>query len=511
MEEQGGWILIDDAAVGARDNADALRARRGPSRQTSSTTARVEPSLACEGWVLVERPRAASGSGGGGGGAGALPHEGGLAPAAVADESWDSAIKVSVEPPCFVHVPATAATLARGLARRQPAVVGAALWGWLLLLVAGEMATTVWWLSSLGWHGLLSILAPALLAPALMLMLMRLEQVVASCAALAVAALPALPAYSAVLLMVPSGGGPLAPHTGWELVHWPALVALGTLHLAAALLPALRAEHPAPGRGVRGALRVLEVAEEAARSACIIAGWIYAAALLHFGASHLSGWVSATHGQGLGVEVGSATPAATAPQPGGAAAPANAWMGGGSLVLALHAMGLLCAEARRRTMDALGDDLLPLLLGAERAQALTVRALVVQHGGMLLRRAPALRRCAPPPHLVALVVAVRRTAPALFPALALASQLAGLAGGGLGLPLLANLAPIALTAASAARELRKVPSSELRRLPLLLPSGVAPGTRRMLGHVLVAAERVEGARARLASSWLGRHQPPQRR
>jgi len=102
--------------------------------------------------------------------------------------------------------------------------------------------------------------------------------------------------------------------------------------------------------------------------------------------------------------------------------------------------------------------------------------------------------------MVALIIAVRRTAPLLFPMLALLSQL--VRPGVRGWPRVALLLAIILTIVVgmvARHEWRALPRSTLRRLPLLLPSGVAPVTRKMLGYILTVAERVEKTRGGIAS------------
>jgi hypothetical protein len=142
-------------------------------------------------------------------------------------------------------------------------------------------------------------------------------------------------------------------------------------------------------------------------------------------------------------------------------------------------------------MTALGRDLLPLLIG-ERAKRLTLRALSKK----LWSRVPTLRRYTPPKIVVALVVAIRRTAPILFVMIALFMQLLQ----NRGLTILVKLIGIAivfLVLNATLHEWQGLPQSTLRRLPLLLPSGLVPCTRKGLGYALVAAEGVERVRARV--------------
>merc|ERR1712107_315756 len=94
--------------------------------------------------------------------------------------------------------------------------------------------------------------------------------------------------------------------------------------------------------------------------------------------------------------------------------------------------GLVCCEARRRTRRALGDELLPLLLGVERAKKLTLQSLLRSHGREALRKVirylPSLKLYAPPIPVAVSVIALRRTAPVLFPFLALAPMCMNVGG-----------------------------------------------------------------------------------
>merc|ERR1740121_2891668 len=120
---------------------------------------------------------------------------------------------------------------------------------------------------------------------------------------------------------------------------------------------------------------------------------------------------------------------------------------------------------------------------------------MMKHWPRLLRNIPMIRRCAPPAAIVALVVAVRRTAPVLLPMLAMIIQFAQTEGRSfLFLALLLCLVLTGLVSVVAVHEFKALPLAPLRRLPLLLPSGLTPLSRKLIGHTLSAAERLEGAR-----------------
>lgn len=384
----------------------------------------------------------------------------------------------------FVLVSPTPVTVARRFLCEHPAAATSLLWACFAVLVLGELATTLWWLHSLGFRGLVVLFAPAGLGLSFGLLTVGPEQMIAIAVAATLAAMPALPAYSAVLLM-------MAPaerlDSCWNVLHGPMLVVLGMTYLVTALVPALRAERPAPNSYAYAALQSLEVAQKVTRSACVISAWLYAAVVLHVGAARLLAWER---------------------RPGQAVASWHFWCGGlgdplfkgHGLVLTLHALGLVCATARQHLVAELGEDLLPRLLGAQRAKALRPSALIMHHGRNLLRRVPQLKRYTPPPGVVALVLAVRRTAPVLFPVLAILAQLSR--SGAQGWPILSlflGVMLLLLVVLAAAHERRALPRSSLRRLPLLLPSGIAPCTRKLLGYALVAAEGVERARGSVAS------------
>eukprot|EP00928_Gymnodinium_smaydae_P046427 TRINITY_DN30928_c0_g1_i1.p1 TRINITY_DN30928_c0_g1~~TRINITY_DN30928_c0_g1_i1.p1 ORF type:complete len:630 (+),score=114.40 TRINITY_DN30928_c0_g1_i1:97-1986(+) len=368
----------------------------------------------------------------------------------------------------FVLVPSTAATSGRSFAERRPRAATAVLWTWLALLVLGELAVTLWWLASLGVMDLLVLLMPIAVGLSLLLLAMSREQVVAVAVSVLLAALPALPAYSAVLLVSP----PPSIGCSLDVLHWLTLTALGILHLLAALPLALRLEH-------QRLLDALGTARCVARCACILAACLYAClaagVLARFVHALLVG-AARNEGASSGVEGTSVRRSRLA------------------LELCLNALGLFCADLRRRTCESLGDALLPRLIGVTRARKLTFRELATRHGFKVLRKVPSLRRCCPPPFTVACIVAAQRLAPLLLPALALLLRWGCLPVSGIA------LAALALALAAAA-ELRAVPSAPLRRLPLLVPMVAArPHMRAAVGYALEAAEAVEVARSSVSTS-----------
>eukprot|EP00929_Paragymnodinium_shiwhaense_P020149 TRINITY_DN13523_c0_g2_i3.p1 TRINITY_DN13523_c0_g2~~TRINITY_DN13523_c0_g2_i3.p1 ORF type:complete len:612 (+),score=136.85 TRINITY_DN13523_c0_g2_i3:35-1837(+) len=397
------------------------------------------------------------------------------------------ALPPTPSPAEFVHVQPNIATLVRTQSHRHPAIAAAGLWIWFTLLILGELGTTIWWLRSLGPWGVLALLTPLVCSVFAALLVLSPEQVLAILVSIVMAVVPALPAYSAVLLLAPPPGD--TSGQCWEPMHIPTVLMLSLMYISATFVPALRAEGPAVSRDFSAALvTALESAGRLAQGACIIAVWLYAAVAVHVAAFHLSG---------LG------------DSPTGAPADlvSRAWAGvlagplaaGRGPILALNALGLLCAEARQRTAKALGNQLLPWLLGSQRAKDFWKNfwSLTKKHSWKLLKRVVKLRQYSPPTIVVALVVAVRRTAPVLFLLLAFLVQSAPSLG--IPLSLLLSLALTAVLAAATARELKALPTSTLRRLPLLLPSGIAPCTRKCLGYALVVAEKAEGVRSTISS------------
>jgi len=472
MLHEGGLDLAFDS------ESEAAQIRGGESKAGSADIVDVGWE---DEWVVADVPRSRR-----------LPHTPQRAVAAAETHAKPVGLLkefVSSTNDGFVHVAPTPSTVARSLQRHRPGTAGALLWAWLVLLALGELAVTIWWLASMGLLGLLLLGAPVGLAVSLALTILSPEQVLAVVISVVLAAAPALPAYSAVLLLLPPGSAPGRSNDScWEMLHCPTLAVLGMMYLAMALLPVLRAEHPSPGCVVRGVMRALEASQRVARGACVLAAWLYLAVSLHVGAAYLCTLRSQGGTQETTV-AGRSLPPVTLAGP---------LTDGRGRVLCLHALGLLCAEARQRTMTALGEQMLPCLLGAERARAFTLRSLAQHHGRRLLSRMPTLRRSAPPALVVALVIAVRRTAPVLFPSLALLSQLVGRQGWQM-FALALCLALIALVIVVAERERHALPHSPLRRLPLLLPSGIAPCTRKVLGYSLTALEGMEQARGGIAS------------
>lgn len=385
----------------------------------------------------------------------------------------------------FVCVPATVATRARLISRSHPAVASAFLWLWLTLLTFGELATTFWWLQSLGLCCILTLGALLGVLTGLARLVLSLEQTITVGVAMLLAATPALPAFSAVLLMLPPNRAQFSQEEShWEIMHSPVTMAFGMIYLVPALLSALRTEYPCPNCRIRWVIFSLEAMKNIAWSVCIFAVWIYCAITLCICAAHIWVWGRERQLPQLSTSVWR----------GLLAGPVASGRG---VALTLHALGLLCAEARQRTTAALGDEFLPRLLGVQRARALSPRRLALKYGRRLVSYVPTLRRCTPPTIMVAIIVALRRTAPVLFPVLALLPWITfrfcdiGLPG----LPLLMCGGLIALLSMAIVREQRALPRSTLRRLPLLfLPpgSGVPPRTRKLVGYALTVAGRAEG-------------------
>lgn len=386
----------------------------------------------------------------------------------------------------FEFVACTPTVFARQFACRRPRVASGLLWTWFIALVLGEHATTLWWFFSLGLRGLVVLLAPLAVGICFGLCTVGPEKMVAATVSIALAAMPAMPAYSAVLLMTAPGGLEEGPDHCWDILdiaRWPALFALGSSYLVSALVPTVWAERPSKGSLSSAGLRFLAQLQKMTRSACIVSAWLYAAVLLHVTAFRILSWhrnANETHSFWHfwgGVM-------------------AKPFFHGQGLILTLHALGLACAALRQYTCTELGEDLLPRLLGAQRARALTRRAIVINYGIDFLRRIPQLRRYTPPPMVTAWILVVRRTAPVLFPVLAVLVQLAGRWPM---MSLLLGLTTFACLVFSAIAEQRRLPQSSLRRLPLLLPKGMAPCTRKLLGFGLQAAAGVERARCGFAS------------
>lgn len=378
----------------------------------------------------------------------------------------------------FVHVRPTILSLARLLAKRFPVVVKALtwqrrvlLWVWFCLMVLGELAATIWWLHSLEGPDLLILAAPFGLVISLALVVLSAEQVLSSSGALLLAVMPALPAYSAVLLMIPFFSADVAPaEQTWEMFHWLTLSLLNAFYIPAAVLVVLRAEYPKPSRCLSTAMTVLDVFKRHARRGSIAAACLYALAVAHADL-HSTGPLASSRGRAL----------------------------------ALHLLGLFCANLRRQTQKALGAKLVPWLLGERCARSLSLRVLATNHGHQAWRSLPsipALRRSVPPTPVAALVVTARRTAPVVIPILAAAPQCAR--SGSLLFPCCC-LALAAAVAAAIIQEMSALPRSPLQRLPFLLPS-LTPRARFCVGHLLVAADSVAGARegiVSLASTWRG--------
>jgi len=388
----------------------------------------------------------------------------------------------------FVCIAPTGLTRVRALARRRPDVVRALLWLTFGLLVLGELGTTTWWLYDLGIVRFLLVSMLPCISVSLALCWLSQEQVLTTTVSLFMAVLPALPAYSAVILILPSSRSAASAQckgdgAEWEVLHWPALLSVAVLYLSSAVLPTLRAEFQSPGPRLAILDHCLDEAKRLARGFCILSAWLYVAVALHVGARHLlsSPGASPFHWWGSAI----ASPFFSSER---------------GFILALHAMGLACAEARGELVKALGEELLPMLVGAQRARKLKIRTLVMKFGKKLLRNISSVRRFAPPHWAVAGIHAVRRAAPVLLPVLALLVHLARLqTPGALRLAVTMAMGMMALVLWVAACELEGLPTDPLRLLPMLLPAGTAPISRTLIGHTLAMTERLEGVRGTFAA------------
>lgn len=303
--------------------------------------------------------------------------------------------------------------------------------------------------------------------------MLSFEQVLATVMSLGLAALPALPAYSAVLLLVPPELE-ACNCSCWDMLNWPTLVALATLNLTAAI-SAVRSQGKASCS--RQMIAAVQVLQEIVRGACILAAWGYLAVIINVGAVHL--------------QAGSVA-SVTWKMFGGAFA-RGPWMTGRGLVLCLHAIGLCCSELRQKTSAALGVALLPTLLGAERAQN-----IFRKQWRYLWHQMRNLKRWAPPKAVLALILGFHRTALVLLPGLAL---LAWLRRDGLRTACIflgAGLASLAALATFTEWH-QGLPKSAVRRLPLLLPPDLVPVPRRVMGYALAAAEGMSRSSARVLS------------
>lgn len=372
----------------------------------------------------------------------------------------------------FVVIDRTPTTLMRSLQRIRPATASSILRVWFVILLLGELATTLWWIYSLGATGFAFFVISASLAVAMSLCMLSFEQVLATMMSLGLSALPALPAYSAILLLVPPEVE-ACNCSCWDMLNLPTLVALATINITAAIL-AVRSQGKAPSN--KQMIAALQVLQEIARGACILAMWGYLAVLINVGAIHLQGSEeSVTWKVFGGVFAG------------------GPWMTGRGLVLCLHAIGLCCAELRHKTSAALGAELLPTLLGAERA-----RNIFQQRWQCLWRYMRNLKRWAPPKAVLALILGFRRTALILLPGLAL---LAWLRRDGLQTAWICLCAALALlaTLAAVAEWHQGLPKSAVRRLPLLLPPHIVPVPRKVMGYALAVAEGLSRSSARVRS------------
>jgi len=383
----------------------------------------------------------------------------------------------------FLHV-SSASSVARSFADQRPRTATALLWAWLLLLVVGELALTIWWLGTLGALDLVTIFVPVIVTFLSLFSVMTPQQVAATSISIILAAMPAMPAYSAVLLVrPPPAGSSLAVAASatapvrslWQVdcLHWVTLMSLGMLHFVAAFSDTVRQQQKALRDLSQVLLDCLAVAQQIARAACFLAMCAYSilACILVFNYCCFWMWPEGER---------------------------CAWCSRARLLstdsslameLSLNALGLACAEMRRQTCAALGKSLLPRLIGAQRARKLSLRQLTSRYGLKVLRYTPNLWRYSPPAAVIACILAIERLAPLLLPALALLMRMGYVPSGVLMLALLV-LSLVALL------ERRSIPDAPLRRLTLLIPNAaVTPHAREALGYALEAAARVEVTRA----------------
>mmetsp|Transcript_15997 Transcript_15997/g.37716 ORF Transcript_15997/g.37716 Transcript_15997/m.37716 type:complete len:630 (+) Transcript_15997:154-2043(+) len=367
----------------------------------------------------------------------------------------------------FVCVPDTAATVGRAFRQQRPFTVRALLWCWILILVLGVFSTTICWCLSLAAWDVLMFLAPVAMLIIIFLMAMRADQVCALLVAFMLAAAPAMPAYSAVHLMLSSQGHVAGMLSTW-MVYGIRLTVLGTLHLVASILPVLQAEHPEPGYCVKAVMRVLMNLQFIADAAFTVGLWIYFGVLFYLClACHLrilptSAWEALTDSR--------------------------------ELALMFHTLGILCQRLLQQTVKTFGEEFLPCLIGTRRARACTPQAITVRYAGVVQRTTPYLRTCVPPRIMVAFTISLRQLAPVVFPALALLPHLIDPGNGGLNFAVPLAFALLLCLTVLTEHHNRGLPEAALQQVPMLLPSGVPQRLRRMLGLALLAADFAEGTR-----------------
>jgi len=284
----------------------------------------------------------------------------------------------------FVYVLPTGLTLVRALAHKHPHCACAVLLLSFAVLVSGELATSAWWAYSLGFCGLplMSIVLAMLLGAARFIV--DVKQFQSSGIALMLNMVRALPAYTAIMLLSPplasrdaqsihSAAGGSHQASGTSDQNMPRLVAVTVVYLSSALVPWARKEWQ-HGRSSAGLERALIEARTLARSIFVLCAWSFTAVVLHVGVRQVLAKLIAPPFSVMGV-------AAVSPI-------ASCWI----LVLALHILGLACAEWRRRLEAALVEEALPLLFGEERGEPLTLEKLMTV---AWQRRAQLLSSCVP--------------------------------------------------------------------------------------------------------------------
>lgn len=411
--------------------------------------------------------------------------------------------------------------------RRWPFSSAILLCAWLVLLLFGQLATTVWWLLQFGLGNLAALATVLGLFFGLALIELSLLQVAAASIALALTAMPVLNVYSAVALFVPPDAESDGQCSCWEVLHLPTFMVLAVMYFAEALPPVLRAEY-SERPAMLAVLQVLDRAAWFAWIASAVMAALYAVVLLGVGAPRLCAWNSYP-----------------------AQCNIEGPLAGRGLILSLHALGVVCAELQRLTIALYGEDLLRFLLYAGRALAPRLRGLSLARAARVdapdaTRRAeiykhivswfdaelerlaapshlapfgrmrnlgkrftllwnlleefvPTLRRASPPKAVVAFLLAVQRTAPLLAPGAGVLSQLAARSDRWPRASLVLGELLLALLLREAFNQWPAVPHSSLQRLALLVPKFyIDESIRAKIGYSLSTAKHIRSSSRSLA-------------
>jgi len=395
--------------------------------------------------------------------------------------------------------------------RRTPRATAVLLSLWMLVLVLGQLATTIWWLLQ---FTLVNLLCAALVLGCIVLaslLVLTPLQVVSTSLSLCLTGLMVLNVYSAVSLFVPPGGIPGASCRCWEALHVPTFVFLAAMYLAEALPPLLRAEYGEVAT-LGPLLRLLVRTSSLAQYGCAFFVGLYLAVSVLIGNERICAW--------------SKQPARCA---------ALGPMDSRGLVLSLHALGLLCVELYCFTIASYSEDLLRIILVFGQALAARLRAPLLARAGphhekvfrkilkwfddelerlasptykaggrmravvklkngallwtLLEEIVPTLRRAAPPKQAVKILFMLRRLSPLLAPASIFIVQLERSGWPRTSLLLVQALAFMGWRFMKEAHV--TVPESSLQRLALLVPNlYIDPSTRKVLGYCLSTVKHV---------------------